>query len=163
MPMETSLPGGEFTCPITFERVRPPRPVVKEEGGITYVVQGDYELAFRTVLRFASGRELRVRGIPPPSGIRSPRFVPQHSRFRPAPAGMRPHSPCHSGDLHRPWLRRGRRPDQLWNKSFRYRSAGRHLGRKNSQGGEAVRSAGRATEGSTREMQEAARAKKVHT
>ena len=60
--METSLPVGEFTCPITFERVRPPRPVVKEEGGITYVVQGDYELAFRTVLRFADGRELPIRG-----------------------------------------------------------------------------------------------------
>ena len=57
-----SLPVGEFTCPITFERVRPPRPVVKEEGGITYVVQGDYELAFRTVLRFADGRELPIRG-----------------------------------------------------------------------------------------------------
>jgi hypothetical protein len=62
MPMETSLPVGEFTCPITFERVHPPRPVVKEEGGITYVVQGDYELAFRTVLRFADGRELPIRG-----------------------------------------------------------------------------------------------------
>ena len=60
--METSLPVGEFTCPITFERVHPPRPVVKEEGGITYVVQGDYELAFRTVVRFANGRELRVTG-----------------------------------------------------------------------------------------------------
>ena len=60
--METSLPVGEFTCPITFERVRPPRPVVKEEGGISYVVQRDYELAFRTVVRFANGRELRVTG-----------------------------------------------------------------------------------------------------
>ena len=59
--MEAALALGEFTCPITFERVRPPKPVVKEEGGITYVVQGDYEIAFRTVLRFASGRELPIR------------------------------------------------------------------------------------------------------
>ena len=60
--METAMPLDEFTCPIMFERVRPPSPIVKEEGGITYVVQGDYELAFRTVLRFANGRELPVIG-----------------------------------------------------------------------------------------------------
>jgi len=60
--MEGRLPLGEFTCLIQFERVRPPKPVVREESGITYVVQGDYELAFRTVLRFANGGELRVTG-----------------------------------------------------------------------------------------------------
>jgi hypothetical protein len=60
--MEAGLSIGEFTCPIMFERVRPPRPVVKAEGGVTYVVQGDYELAFRTVLRFANGAELTIRG-----------------------------------------------------------------------------------------------------
>jgi hypothetical protein len=60
--MPTDLPLGEFTCPITFERVRPPRPVVKADAGITYVVQRDYELAFRTVLRFANGRELPIHG-----------------------------------------------------------------------------------------------------
>ena len=60
--METSLPVGEFTCPITFERVRPPHPIVKEEGGISYVVQGDYELAFQTVLRFADASELPIKG-----------------------------------------------------------------------------------------------------
>jgi hypothetical protein len=59
--MESRLPLGEFTCPITFEIVRPPKPVVKEEGGVTYVVQGDYEIAFRTVLRFIDGRELLIR------------------------------------------------------------------------------------------------------
>jgi len=59
--MESSLPLGEFTCPITFEIVRPPKPVVKKEGGVTYVVQGDYEIAFRTVLRFVDGRELPIR------------------------------------------------------------------------------------------------------
>src|ERR1043166_1191352 len=60
--MEAALPCGEFTCPIMFERVRPPHPVVRDEGGVTYVVQGDYELAFRTVLRFANGAELPIRG-----------------------------------------------------------------------------------------------------
>jgi hypothetical protein len=60
--MEAGLPLGEFTCPITFDTVRPPRPVVKEEGGVSYVLQGDYELAFRTVLRFADGREWPIRG-----------------------------------------------------------------------------------------------------
>jgi len=59
--MEAGLPLGEFTCPITFEMVRPPRPVVKEQEGVTYVVQGDYEIAFWTILRFANGRELPVR------------------------------------------------------------------------------------------------------
>ena len=34
---------------------------MKEEGGVTYVVQGDYEIAFRTILRFANGEELRIR------------------------------------------------------------------------------------------------------
>src|SRR5262245_2385634 len=58
--MEIGLPRGEFTCPVTFEIVRPPRPVVKEEDGVTYVVQGDYEIAFRTILRFADNRELSV-------------------------------------------------------------------------------------------------------
>jgi hypothetical protein len=59
--MEAGLPLGEFTCPITFESVRPPKPVVKEEGRVTYVVQGDYEIAFRTVLRFANGKGLPIR------------------------------------------------------------------------------------------------------
>ena len=60
--MEGRLRLGQFTCPIQFERVLPPKPVVKEESGVTYVVQGDYELAFRTVLRFATGAELPIRG-----------------------------------------------------------------------------------------------------
>jgi hypothetical protein len=60
--MPTTLPLGEFTCPITFERVRPPHPIVKEEGGISYVVQGDYELAFQTVLRDAAGKPAALSG-----------------------------------------------------------------------------------------------------
>ena len=59
--MKADLALGEFTCPITFEPVRPPRPVVKEEEGVTYVVQGDYEIAFYTVLRFADASALPVR------------------------------------------------------------------------------------------------------
>lgn len=55
------MPLGEFICPITFEIVRPLRPIVKEEAGITYVVQSDYEIAFQTVLRFISGSELQIR------------------------------------------------------------------------------------------------------
>jgi hypothetical protein len=59
--MDAKLPLGEFTCPIRFEIVRPPKPVVKDEDGVTFVVQGDYEIAFGTILRFADGRELPVR------------------------------------------------------------------------------------------------------
>jgi hypothetical protein len=59
--METRLPAGDFTCTVTFETVRPPNPVVKEEGGVTYVVQGDYEIGFRTIRRFANGDELPIR------------------------------------------------------------------------------------------------------
>jgi len=59
--MKADLALGEFTCPITFEPIRPPRPVVKEEEGVTYVVQGDYEIAFHTVLRFADASALPVQ------------------------------------------------------------------------------------------------------
>jgi hypothetical protein len=59
--MEPGLALGKFTCAIRFETVRPPRPVVKTDGGVTYVLQGDYELAFGTVLSFTSGKELLVR------------------------------------------------------------------------------------------------------
>jgi hypothetical protein len=59
--MASELLLGEFTCLVSFEMVRPPRPIVKEEDGVTYVVQADYEIAFRTVLRFADGGKLSVR------------------------------------------------------------------------------------------------------
>ena len=59
--MAADLPLGKFTCPVTFERVRPPKPRREEKDGITYVVQGDYELAFQTVLHFASGAELSIK------------------------------------------------------------------------------------------------------
>jgi hypothetical protein len=59
--MEAGILLGEFTCPITFETVRPPRPVTKVKSGVTYMVQGDYEIAFRTVLHFTNGTELPIR------------------------------------------------------------------------------------------------------
>ena len=59
--METRLPLGDFTCAVAFETVRPPNPVVEEVGGVTYVRQGDYEIAFQTILRFASGAALPIR------------------------------------------------------------------------------------------------------
>jgi hypothetical protein len=59
--MRSGLPLGDFTCAVTFETVRPPHPVVEEKDGVTYVVQGDYEIAFATILRFAGGAELQVR------------------------------------------------------------------------------------------------------
>jgi hypothetical protein len=59
--MAADLLLGKFTCAVTFEIVRPPKPVRQEKNGITYVVQGDYELAFQTVLHFASGAELPIK------------------------------------------------------------------------------------------------------
>jgi hypothetical protein len=59
--MGSSLPFGQFTCAIRFESVRPPKPVVQEKSGVTYVVQGDYEIAFQTVLHFVDGAELPIK------------------------------------------------------------------------------------------------------
>ena len=59
--MDKASPRGKFTCAVAFEIVRAPNPVRKEEGGATYIVQRDYELAFLTVLRFANGAELPIR------------------------------------------------------------------------------------------------------
>jgi hypothetical protein len=59
--MAADLPLGKFTCAVTFEIIRPPKPVREEKNGITYVVQGDYELAFQTVLHFESGAELPIK------------------------------------------------------------------------------------------------------
>jgi hypothetical protein len=55
--METRMPLGNFTCAVTFESIRPPNPIREEKGGVTYVTQRDYEIAFRTVLRFTNGAE----------------------------------------------------------------------------------------------------------
>ena len=55
-----SFPLGKFTCPIKFDIVRPPNFTRTEEGGVTYITGRDYELAYRTVLRFDGGAELPV-------------------------------------------------------------------------------------------------------
>ncbi|HEV2300755.1 MAG TPA: hypothetical protein VGR91_04215 [Stellaceae bacterium] len=55
-----SVPQGEFACPIAFEIIRPPAFARREEGGVTYITGRDYELAYRTVLRFADGAELPI-------------------------------------------------------------------------------------------------------
>ena len=55
-----SLPQGKFTCPVRFETVRPPTFARQEERGVTYLIGRDYELAYRTVLRFASGTEFPI-------------------------------------------------------------------------------------------------------
>jgi hypothetical protein len=54
------LPHGKFTCRVTLEIVRPPRFERHYEGGVTYIAGRDYELAYRTVLRFANGTEFRI-------------------------------------------------------------------------------------------------------
>src|SRR6516165_890791 len=56
----SSLLLGAFTCPIAFELVRPATVTRHEEDGVTYVTRRDYELAYRTVLRFADDAELPV-------------------------------------------------------------------------------------------------------
>ena len=55
-----SLPKGKFTCPVTLEIVRAPTFARQEDGGVTYLIGRDYELAYRTVLRFENGAELPV-------------------------------------------------------------------------------------------------------
>src|SRR5262249_43346591 len=48
--MGSRLPVGEFTCPITFESIRPPKPAVKEEDGVTYsyraITRSRFKLSF---------------------------------------------------------------------------------------------------------------------
>ena len=55
-----TLPLGKFSCPVTFETVRPPTLAQKEEAGVTYITGRDYELRFGTTLRFDNGEELPV-------------------------------------------------------------------------------------------------------
>jgi hypothetical protein len=54
------LPRGTFTCPVTLEIVRAPTLKRHEEGGVTYLIGRDYELAYRTVLRFANDTEFPI-------------------------------------------------------------------------------------------------------
>jgi hypothetical protein len=55
-----SLPQGKFTCPVRLEVVRPPTFTRQEETGVTYLIGRDYEMAYRTVLRFANNMELPI-------------------------------------------------------------------------------------------------------
>ena len=56
----SSLPQGAFTCVVTLERVRNPTFVRDERDGVTYLTARDYELAYRTVLRFENGDVLPI-------------------------------------------------------------------------------------------------------
>lgn len=58
--MRDDLPLGKFTCEFTLESVRPPIIEREEKEGVTYLVGRNYEMAYRTTLRFESGRELSV-------------------------------------------------------------------------------------------------------
>ena len=58
--MALNLPDGRFTCAITLQRVRNPEFVRQEHDGVTYLIARDYELAYETVLHFASGAELPI-------------------------------------------------------------------------------------------------------
>jgi hypothetical protein len=53
---------GKFTCHLSLELVRPATFTRQEESGTTYVIGRDYELSYRSVLRFADGDELPVTG-----------------------------------------------------------------------------------------------------
>jgi len=55
-----ALPTGEFSCEVELRRVRAPQFVREEKHGVTYLVARDYELAYDTVLRFASGAQLAI-------------------------------------------------------------------------------------------------------
>jgi|SRR5579862_9410748 len=54
------LPLGQFSCTMTLEIVRPPTFARHDEGGVTFITGRDYELAYRTILRFAGGREFPI-------------------------------------------------------------------------------------------------------
>ena len=59
--MINSMPTGAFICEVTFRIIRAPQLVREEREGVTYLVSRDYELAYETTLRFASGAELPLK------------------------------------------------------------------------------------------------------
>jgi hypothetical protein len=59
--ISTQLPTGAFTCDVILRRIRPPSFIPEKRDGVTYLVARDYELAYETVLSFASGGRLSVR------------------------------------------------------------------------------------------------------
>jgi hypothetical protein len=54
------LPLGMFACRVTLEVIRPPKFARVEEAGVTYLIGRDYELAYRTILRFENLTELPI-------------------------------------------------------------------------------------------------------
>ena len=56
-----ATPTGEFACEVTMRRIRGPEFVPEEEGGVTYLVARDYEVAYETTLHFTDGAELAVK------------------------------------------------------------------------------------------------------
>ena len=58
--MTSSPPLGSFVCRLEFRRIRPPAPVREERDGVTYFVARDYEIAYDTILYFASGAQLPI-------------------------------------------------------------------------------------------------------
>jgi hypothetical protein len=54
------LPLGKFACEFTLDLVRPPVIEREEKDGVTYLVGRNYEMAYRTTLRFESGAELPI-------------------------------------------------------------------------------------------------------
>lgn len=59
--MAEAIPTGVFVCDVVLRRVRPPEFIREEKGGVTYLTARDYEIAYETTLRFASGAHLSVK------------------------------------------------------------------------------------------------------
>jgi hypothetical protein len=58
--MANAIATGEFTCEVILQRIRVPELVREERGGVIYLVNRDYELAYETILCFTSGATLPV-------------------------------------------------------------------------------------------------------
>ena len=58
--MANSMPTGAFTCEVIPRIIRSSGLVREEKGGVTYLVNRDYEFAYETILRFTSSAELPV-------------------------------------------------------------------------------------------------------
>ena len=59
--MGTMVPVGPFTCAIALRRIRAPQFVREEKDGVTYMVARGYEVAYESVLLFASGATLPIK------------------------------------------------------------------------------------------------------
>jgi hypothetical protein len=61
--MTDTLAVGPFPCDVTLRVVRAPTFVREERDGVTYLVGRDYEMAYETILRFASGETLSIKAM----------------------------------------------------------------------------------------------------